>query len=201
MEFHEIEYKYNSEEINRVEFNTFLKGFGPFKKDLTLEINPVNGKDSIDHYCSNGERFMRWREGQDSNGNKTWELTSKSRLSKLNNNKRKEVNIPLNTKDMTLEKAIEFSEMHGCKYDFSIKKEVQIYWTGKAVFSHYTTYDLTGKRLNCFVEIEADEKFKWESEEQAFTEINDWEKKFAPLGLTPQHRIKKSLFEFYTKFK
>ena len=201
MEFNEIEYKYDAENIDRTAFDSLVRSVGTLKKELTLHVNPVNGKNSIDHYCSNGERFMRWREGQDANGNKTWELTSKRRLNKLNNNNRKEVNLPLNTKDMSLEKAVQFSEMHELEYDFGIIKEVQVFWMGKVVLSHYTTYNLTGKKLNTFMEIEADEKYSWESEEQAFTEINEWEKKLAPLGITPQHRIKKSLFEFYTKFK
>lgn len=201
MEFCEIEFKYNAEEISRTAFNNLMKTFGPFKKELQLFATSANGKNSIDHYYSNGERLMRWREGQDGNGSKTWELTSKARLSKLNNNKRKEVNVPLITKDMSIEKAAEFSEMHGLGHDFSISKDVQIYWADKVVFSHYTTFDMNGKALNTFMEIEADEKYKWESEEEAFEVITAWEKRLAPLGLTPQHRIKKSLFEFYTKFK
>lgn len=197
----EIEFKYDAEKIGRDKFDTIIKGFGPTIKSLTLTVTSPDGLDSIDHYFSNGSRFMRWRESHNADGVKTWELTSKSRTNKLNNNIRKETNLPLIVKDMDFEKAKDFSEQHKLRYDFSIGKDVQVYWFETIVLSHYTTYNIKGKSVDTFMEIEANEEYPWENEAKALTEVIEWEKKFAPLGITPQHRIKKSLFEFYTNFK
>jgi hypothetical protein len=177
-----------------------VKKIGGIKKELCLLSEAENGKHSIDHYYSNKleARFMRWREGQDKNGAKTWELTSKVKTSDLNNNVRSEVNITLNARDFTISKASEFSLQHGCSYDFSIRKDVQIYWMGDIVLSHYTVFDLVGRQLNTFMEIEADETKDWKSEQEALDAIVLWEKKLSDLGITAQNRIKKSLFEFYS---
>lgn len=198
--FQEIEFKYYANKILRSDFDNIIKKIGGIKKDLLLFSEAENGKHSIDHYYSNKTeaRFMRWREGQDKNGSKTWELTSKVKTNDLNNNVRNEVNIPLNARDMSLSKAIEFSSQHKCSYDFSIRKDVQIYWMGDIVLSHYTVFDLNGNKLNIFMEIEADESVEWESEQKALDAIVLWEKKLSVLGITAQNRIKKSLYEFYS---
>jgi adenylate cyclase class IV len=197
--FKEIEFKYDSTSIGRGDFDAFLVNYRHlFKRELLLLAFPPNGKSSVDHYYSDGVRFMRWREGQDNNNSKTWELTSKTKLNETNNVVREEVNITLHSKGMSLSKAKAFSEQHGLKYDFSIRKDVQIYWLEKVVFSHYTVFDFNGKELDIFMEIEANEAYPWKSEEEALEVIGEWEKTLAPLGITPRHRIKKSLFEFYT---
>jgi len=198
--FKEVEFKYNAKDIPRSLFDEAVRSLDSnIKKELCLFASSENGKDSVDHYFStDDDRFMRWREGQDKNGVKTWELTSKVKLNDSNNNIRDEVNITLNARDMTIGKAKEFSDHHNCKYDFSIKKDVQIYWVDNIVLSHYTVFDIYGKELNVFMEIEADESYAWDSTEQAVDVISEWEKKLAPLGITYQHRIKKSLYEFYT---
>lgn len=200
-DFKEIEFKYYAHEIKRSKFDKIVKGIGGIKKELCLFADAENGKDSVDHYFTAPDtgRFMRWREGQDKNGNKTWELTSKIKLNDNNNNVRTEVNIGLNAKNMNLHKAKEFSDHHSCDYDFSIKKDVQIYWmNAPIVLSHYTTFDLDKNELNTFMEIEADEEYSWESEDHALQVISEWEKKLSDLGITAQNRIKRSLFEFYT---
>lgn len=199
-DFKEIEFKYYADEISREAFDSAVKSIGGIKKEQRLHSVSENGKDSVDHYFTNKDstRFMRWREGQTVSGNKTWELTSKIKLSDKNNNLRTEVNIPINSSGMVISKAKEFSKHHGCEYDFSIRKDVQIYWIGKVVLSHYTTYDYEGNKLHTFMEIEADESYSWESDEEALNEIVEWEKKLSCLNITPQNRIKRSLFELYT---
>jgi len=202
-DFKEIEFKYYAHDIPRKKFDKVITGLpeGTIKGDLMLLAEADNGKHSIDHYFTapDSARFMRWREGQDKNNNKSWELTSKYKMTEKNNNVRSEVNIPVNAKDMNIKKAKEFSSHHGLEYDFSIKKDVQIYWMNDpVVLSHYTTFDMEGNVLHTFMEIEADEKHEWESEEQALEVISSWEKKLSDLGITAQNRIKRSLFEFYT---
>jgi len=186
----EIEYKYNAEEIARQAFNALCRSLSPVK-ELLLDANNDN-KPSIDHYFTKADRFMRFRYGQGK-----WELTTKVKTVVGNNKVRTEINIKLGP-GMNFEKAKAFSGIFSLEHDFSIIKDVQVFWFEKIVLSHYTCYDEQMKKLNTFLEIEADEEHEWDSEEQALAELAEWEKKLAPLGLTPQKRIKKSLFEFYT---
>ena len=200
--FKEIEFKYNADQIKRESFDDFIRDNCAITKEKELFAYCDTGKDSVDHYFSNKSnpedpRFMRWREGQDIKGTKTWELTSKVKLNG-SNLVRDEVNFSLSSADMSLEKAALFSSHHGCKYDFSIKSNVQIYWTEKVVFSHYTVFDTKGNELNRFIEIEANEAFGWASVEEAISEISVWEKKMNHLGISEQKRMKKSLFELYS---
>jgi adenylate cyclase class IV len=190
MKHTEVELKFNAEGIERSNFDTLCKSLLP-KKELLLSSDG-DGKPSVDHYFTKGDRFMRFRYGSGK-----WELTSKLKTKEGNNNVRVEVNINLGS-GMSFEKAKAFSEIFGLEHDFTIAKDVQVYWFDKIVLSHYTCYDQSMKKLNTFMEIEADEAHRWESQEQALAEVVEWEKKLSSLGITPQKRIKKSLFEFYT---
>ena len=174
--------------------------FGPFKKELTVEANSPDGKDSIDYYFSNGKRFCRWRQSHESDGSQTWELTSKKRTNSINNNIRVEVNLPLVAEGMNFEKAKLFSELHSLSFDFAIKKSAKVIWVDKVVISHYSTYNMKNKLLDTWLEVEADEHYPWANEAEAMAEVLDWEKRFAVLGITPQLRIKRSLFEIYSNF-
>ena len=191
LEHIEVEYKYNAEEISRENFNVLSRSLSPVK-ELLLD-HDTDSKPSTDHYFSNGKRFMRFRYGQGK-----WELTSKVKKKEGNNWVRVEVNIKCGS-GMNFEKAKAFSEIHELSEDFSIIKDVQVFWFDKIVLSHYTCYNEQMKKLNVFLEIEADEAYSWESEEQALNELAEWEKKLSSLGITPQKRVRKSLFEFYTR--
>ncbi len=200
MKYTEIEFKYSANNITRKNFDIFMSEFTPFKKELLILPPFEGGKDSVDHYFSNGKRFFRWRNSTETNGTETWELTSKTRTSKVNNNIRNEVNLPLVTEGMSFDKAKAFSEMHKLFYDFSIKKSAKVIWVENVVISHYATYTLKNNKLDTWLELEADESVEWSSEAEAMETVLEWEKKFAVLGITPQHRVKRSLFEMYTTF-
>jgi hypothetical protein len=57
----------------------------------------------------------------------------------------------------------------------------------------------TLKELRRFVEIEADEDYRWASEQEAWAHVEKYEKMFEPLGITSRNRMKKSLFEIFKK--
>lgn len=204
--FKEVEFKYNAKDITREQFNSLVPRLGFIKKKLRLNHSPEEESSSVDHYftfpdpskSSKKRRFMRWRESYSNSGSKTWELTSKAKLQENGNIVRDEVNIQLNASSMNFSKAEEFSFHHGCVHDFSIKKDVQVFWIGKVVLSHYTTFTENNKKLHSFLEIEANESYPWGSVDEALEEIVKWEKMLSPLGITPQNRIKRSLFEFYS---
>jgi hypothetical protein len=60
-------------------------------------------------------------------------------------------------------------------------------------------YDKELNEKQRFIEIEANEKFTWASEQEAWDEVLKYEKSFESLGITPQHRLRKSLYELFKK--
>jgi len=199
MKFKEVEFKYYGLRISKNAFCELIEGFLP-NSSIERPAYPSQGQAPIDYYFSDKKtsRFMRWRQGQDNNSGDLWELTSKIKTNSHDNNIREEINIPLVSKDMSFDKASAFSLMHGLEHDFSIRKDVQVYWLDRVVFSRYTTFDIEGAMLDTFIEIEANEEFPWTDEKAAFDEIVYWESKLSPLGVKPEDRITKSLFELYS---
>ena len=188
LKFIEIEYKYNAKDIERANFNSLCKSLGP-KRELAVEADT-----SADYYFSKKDRFMRFRQHKNN-----WELTTKIKHEDSNNKVRTEINIKLGA-GMSPEKAKAFSEVFGLKPDFTIKKDVQIYWFDKVVLSHYTCLSEDGRPLDTFMEIECDESYPWKTTGEALEELAKWEEIFSKVGLTAQKRIRRSLFEIYTIF-
>lgn len=183
----EIETKYRAEEITREDFDALVSSMNPLRS-LTLSKDA-----SCDYYFTAGSRFMRFRFSENE-----WELTSKTKTTDTNNKVRTEVNAKFMHGHMDAEKAEALARSVGLAPDFNITKAVQIYWFPKVVLSHYTTYD-GAKKLDTFLEVEALEDYPWSSETEALDEIAIWEKKLAPLGINSFKRIRRSLFEMYTR--
>jgi hypothetical protein len=62
---------------------------------------------------------------------------------------------------------------------------------------YYVVYDQDLVEQGRFIEIEMDEKFEWPSDEQAWNELIQHENKLSKLGILPQARVKRSLFEMF----
>lgn len=183
----EAEFKFRADDISRSDFDALAQTLKPIR---SIRNNKEN---SIDYYFSRNSKFMRFRKSS-----KHWELTTKVKHDDNNNKVRTEVNINLG-EGMSQEKAKAFSEVFGLKEDFAITKDVQVYWYEKIVLSHYTCFNESGDKLDTFLEIECLEEYPWESQEIALAELAVWEEKLSPLGISPYKRLRKSLFEFYTK--
>jgi adenylate cyclase class IV len=185
MKFKEVELKYSADDIK---FESFMK---------IIETLPVKKKmmvSSFDDYFVNGEGdFVRYRH-TDERG----ELTIKRKTQKTNNNQRVEVNVPTSGDNL---KTIEaFVGLLGYKHNFGIYKTCKIFWLDKVDLVYYVVYDKEFKELRRFIEIEAlEDGIEWESEEQALAEVVKYEKMLEPLGITPQNRMRKSLFELFRK--
>jgi hypothetical protein len=121
-----------------------------------------------------------------------------------NNIQRKELNTDIAQKT---EDSIIFEQMnHHClELNSSIIKNCHIYKLSDATLVFYTVYDTTdGKPKNPdhFVEIEVDEDtIASMTEEQAWAVIVKYEKILEPVGVNPQKRLKKSLFQMYKRSK
>lgn len=185
MHFKEIETKYDADNINIKQFHEIIAKL-PVRKHLLVS--------SFDDYFINKkDEFVRYRHKPDRG-----ELTIKKKMPNAkNNNERVEVNLP--TSGDNLEATEAFLELQGYKYNFGIYKTCDIFWTDKVDLVYYVVYDKNFKELRRFIEIEADEDLEWESEEEAWSEILKYEKMLEPLGITPQHRLRKSLFEIFKK--
>lgn len=186
MKFKEIETKYDAKDIKLEEFKNALK-------ELELPIDRHLLVSSYDTYYTNAkDQFIRYRYKEDRG-----ELTIKRKTQKHSNNERVEINIP--TSGDNLEAVTEFVDLLGYTHNFTIYKTCDIYWTGKVDLVYYVVYDTELKELRRFIEIEALEDAEWESEEEVWAEISKYEKMLAPLGITPQNRLRKSLFETFKK--
>lgn len=185
MKFKEIELKYSADDIT---YESFLK---------VIEKLPVRKKMMVssfdDYFVNDVGDFVRYRHTDDKG-----ELTIKRKLSKSNNNQRVEVNIPTSGDNLAAIDA--FAGLLGYKHNFGIYKTCNIYWFDKVDLVYYVVYDKEFKELRRFIEIEAlEEGVEWTSEEDAFNEVVKYERLLEQIFITPQHRLKKSLFEIFRR--
>jgi len=182
MNFKEIEFKYSADEIN---VNKFI--------DMVNTLDPtwltVSSYD--DYYVKdNSDDFIRYRHNEH-----VGELTMKKKTQDSNNNHRVEVNLKAAGNDEHTVTA--FCDMLGFKPNFSIYKTHKIAILDKVTIPYYIVYDKNLNELRRFIEIEAKEDYQWESEEEAMDVITEYEKLLTPIGITPKHRLRKSLFEIF----
>lgn len=184
MNFKEIEYKYDAQDIAMNDFVALAEAL-PIDKKMLIS--------SYDDYFVDGVgNFIRYRY-TDGRG----ELTIKRKITDKNNNERIEVNVP--TAGDNLKTVSAFVDLLGYKHNFGIYKTCKIYWTGKVVLVYYVVYDKEMKELRRFIEIEANEDLQWANEQEAWDEIQKYEKMMEPLGIKPKNRLRKSLFEIFRK--
>lgn len=185
IQFKEIELKYRADDIALTDFIRFAQDRKP---ESSLFVC------GYDHFYSDGsDSFMRHRIGQDFN-----QLTFKSKTVSKNNFIRNETNVMLG-KDVTKEEAADLCEKLGYKLNVSIFKTVFVYVYNRYVLSYYVVCSPDLKELGRYVEIEMSEDYPWETEEMAWNELVKLEQEAKCLGITPQARMKKSLFEQFRK--
>lgn len=186
----EIEFKYNA---NDIKLSDYIK--------LATELNPkaelvVSGFDY--YYLKDNEAVIaRYRADKDRP-----QLTLKRKLNDSNNWVRTEINLDLKPNMPTpeiLKKVDAFYNELGFKRNFGILKTCFIhYWDGFNTV-YYIVSDENIKEKVRFIEIEMDEDYPWTNEEQAMAKLIEVEKAFKSLGITPQARMRKSLFEIFKK--
>lgn len=97
------------------------------------------------------------------------------------------------------------AEVMGFVFNFSIIKSCQIYKFDDATLVFYTVYDVTdgstSSKVDHFVEIEVSEKLvsKGLTEDEAWGIIEKYEKPLAPIGISPQKRLRKQLWDMYRR--
>ncbi len=184
-EFLELEYKYRADNISLTQFNDLLA-----KQKITKKLDVS----SWDTYFTKGpDEFVRFR-----NSNISPELTIKRKMKDRNNWQRVEVDLPLDPKRLTDEKADNFLTLLEYKKNFKIYKSCFIYWLDDVNYVYYIVYDENLKECGRFIEVEIN-KESITSLSNSVEALNRHEKTLSSLGISPQNRLKKSLFEMYVK--
>jgi len=183
--YKEIEYKYDAKSINLKSFSNLMEVL-KYKKYVSVS--------SYDHFFTkdihNPDDFIRYRFNDT-----TQELTLKKKTCDFNNNNRIEINLDI--KELDKKKIKTFLEMIGYSYRFQIYKTCFIYIFDKVIVSYYIVYNENINELGRFIEIEADEKYNWKNDSEAFEKINEFENLLYSLNITSSNRLRESLFEMY----
>lgn len=187
MKFREIEFKYKADNISLSVFEAFCKKNSP----LTHLI--ASGYDHFYDKSDASGSFCRLRVGPDSN-----QLTFKRKTTDNNNFVRTEHNIDL-TRETSREQIEALLSEFGYAYNTSLFKNCFIYKYDWFTYVYYVCYDTDMKELGRFVEIEMSEEHAWQNEEEAYNQLLILEKLCKSLGVSPQCRVKRSLFELYRK--
>lgn len=152
--------------------------------------------ESDDIYYVKDNEFLRHRFSNFKKDKRS-ELTFKRKLNSDNNIKRVEYNVRVDNN--SIESIAGFAKELGFDRNFRISKIAHIYKFDDAVVPFYTVIDEQGKMAH-FIEVEVNEELLENlTEAEAWVIIEKYEKLLVPLGLTPQKRLRKSLFDMYRK--
>lgn len=188
MHFKEIELKYRADNVLLSDFQAYCESS---KKPYSFLH--ASGYDYFyDDAVEPGE-FCRHRVGADMN-----QLTFKRKTTNKNNYIRTEHNINL-AKDTTVDQVSALCSEFGFSFNTSIFKTCFVYKFQSHTAVYYVCYDIEMKELGRFIEIELDENRNWGDEENAMKALQVLEQDMSRLGLKPQSRVKKSLFELFRK--
>lgn len=196
-EFTEFETKYRTEPHQLIKFKQLMNAAPEEKKLLYVE-----GPDY--YYVKPGfdDAFARYRKPAYGLDGGRCEVTIKVKPKGAKNNIiRKELNWRVdNTPQESVEEGL---ELLGFKFNFSIYKTCQIYFFQDATVVFYTVYDITEgapSKTDTFIEIEVKEEGLSDmTENAAWAVIEKYEKLLAPLELSAQKRLRRSLFEMYRR--
>lgn len=196
----EFECKYRVEPHVLVEFKKIVSELPNLRSFLYVE-GPDFYYSHPDYDDSSFGRYRRPSFGLDG-GRAEWTVKFKPKGAK-NSIKRLEVNWRV---DQTSEEDVKRgAELMGFKHNFSIIKSCQIYKFEDATLVFYTVYDVTesstSSKVDHFVEIEVAEKMITDgmAEDQAWGIVEKYEKSLAPIGINPQKRLRKQLWDMYKR--
>lgn len=186
-EFLEIESKYKADNIDRLKFKEIARNLKE-KEFLYIESTDV-------YYIKSEDEFLRYRMSAENTSSKRAELTFKKKHKNTNNIVRTEVNMRVDHNKP--EVIATFCEGLGYQRNFSIFKICDIYKYEDATLVYYSVRDEDGKYAS-FIEVEVTEGFP-KTQEEGLEILRKYEKIIEPLGITPQNRLRKSLYEMYRK--
>lgn len=189
MSFSEHEFKYKADGIKLSDFVKLME---------TLPVKSFIEVSSPDVYYTKGEsEFLRFR-----NDTKKPELTKKVKIKETNNWVRVEVDLPLDPKRLDEKVVKRFAQLFSYEQNFKIHKICYIYFLENVNYVYYAVLDEELKEAGRFIEVEVNKDRVSDltalegGVEGILTQAADVLK---ALGLTPQNRMKKSLFELFLR--
>ncbi len=182
----EIETKYNADSISLVAFNDFCQSLKGSPKYLEAA-----GYDYFFDSDKDEDGFYRIRIGHDLR-----QLTYKHKTKDTNNYVRDEHNLNF-ASSMTKEYIEGYVKSLGYEFNTRLFKNCFIYAFETYTLVYYVCYDSDMHELGRFIEIEMSEDYPWPTEQDAWNELIAMERICRPLGISPQSRVKRSLFEMY----
>lgn len=198
MDYIEFESKYSVDPGLMIDFKKLVDKVPNIQRFLYVE-----GEDEYYVHPSTSEvDFARYRRPSHGLDNNRSEVTYKSKPEGAKNNIiRTEINWRV---DETPAEAIrEGLKKQGYVFNFSIFKACHVYNLEDVTLVFYTVYDTTigaSKEHHSFIEIEVSEELlKTIDESQAWAILEKWERVLAPLGIKPQNRLKRSLYEIFRR--
>lgn len=182
----ELEFKYDGSDIKLDKFVDFANAHSPVKR--------VEGSGWDYYYSGEGLpfEFIRFRFGGIA------ELTIKIKSEDKNNNNRFELDLPL-APNVSQWLVAKFVSLFGFKENFRVYKYFDIYWFEKVDIVYYTIYNKSMTEIGRRVEIEARKDYPFKSAEEALNEVKAMEQLMSEIGITPQKRMKKSMWEQFRK--
>ncbi len=188
MKAKEVEFKYKADGIKLTAFKEFCNGLkGPYS------YKEISGWDDFWDKKEDEDGFYRIREDHE-----RLELTYKHKTKETNNYIRRENNLKISSATPREEVEI-FIEDSGYSYNNTLFKNCFIFIAESHTLVYYICYDEDMKEIGRFVEIEMSEDHPWPTEKDAWNELIAMERICKPLGVTPQARVKRSLFEMFRK--
>lgn len=192
-DFTELEYKYKADDVKLDDFVKLMTSLNPTKR---LDIS------SWDFYYTKGpDEFVRYRKSAS-----TPELTIKRKVKTTNNWERLEVDVPLDATRVGDSGVNKFLELLDYKINFKIYKSCFIFWLDNVNYVYYIVYDENLKERGRFVEVEVNKdkvavlnNFEENRDQGATWALKEAAKSLETIGLIPQNRMKKSLFELFVR--
>jgi adenylate cyclase class IV len=190
----EFESKYRVEPSILLPFKLLVEAMPTFKEFVYAE--------GPDVYYVKKDLFLRYRKEANKGTNARAELTMKIKPAGAKNNIiREEFNIRVDSTPK--ETILKFVSALGFDYNFTVVKSCHIFTMEDATLVYYLVADTTDGTLrgqDCFVEIEvSEEQIHTMTEDQAWEILVKYEKMLESVGVSPQRRLRKSLFEMYER--
>lgn len=190
----EFESKYRVEQNITLPMKLIVEKMPTFKEFVYAE--------GPDEYFIKGELFARYRKEANKGPNARAELTIKIKPEGAKNNIiREEYNVRVD--GTPRDTIVKFLGALGFELNFIVMKSCFIYRMEDATLVSYTVADVTDgvlKSEDHFLEIEvSEEKIHTMTEAEAWVILTKYEKSLESLGINPQKRLKRSLFEMYRR--
>lgn len=188
-QFKELEYKYKARQISLFDFINFCE---------QLQYQQVKNVASWDYYYTkpDTEGFIRFRDSEAKP-----ELTTKTKTTENNNFERIEIDLELNPSPINRQSVAYFLQSLGYKENFRIYKHCNIYTLEQVNFVYYVVMNHNLLPIDVFIEVEYNKsKLREDSNISDAKRILDYyDNKLRTLGLKPENRLSKSLFELFYK--